>query len=350
MSKNLARILGKTEDELRKKISALEEKCGYPSEDVRLLAENKQRLRAKTAQLGLDPDDTSDEELYHALRARFERDSDMLDKALAVNEHSKFDERLAKAAQLVSHCTRADDMWVIKNSVAKSALAKNPPKQVAKRLNYRSAASMIKREDAAEVFLAATVVESATWQKNITKLTGKLSHSQFELRPIRIINLKPERWGGVEISNSPVVSDKHIGALAVWPSDDLADASLLCLMLLLLEGIRSLNPDGYGEALDELNPALRWWADAGHLISDGDQPVSLNIRDVSLNHLRNNELQEAVRHHSARSLWGELTARYQKISESLAEKVPNIQYDFGQREPAKLPTSAELAEEFATKE
>src|SRR5947208_2061243 len=104
MSKTLARLLGKSEKEVVAAISKLEALCGYPSEDVRLLAENKQKLRAKTMQLGLDPDDTTDEELYYALLGRFSRDSQTIDKALGVNDSTKLDERIDKAIQLVNHC------------------------------------------------------------------------------------------------------------------------------------------------------------------------------------------------------------------------------------------------------
>src|SRR3989344_1896772 len=146
MSKNLARLLAREETEITKSIAKLEELCGFPSEDVRLLAENKQKLRAKVHQLGLDVDDTTDQELYHALRARFERDSQMLDKALGVDSGTKLEERINKAVQLVNHCASTDEVWVVKNLVAKSTLTKLPPKHVAKVLHYRSIASMIKRQ------------------------------------------------------------------------------------------------------------------------------------------------------------------------------------------------------------
>jgi hypothetical protein len=350
MSRNLAKLLAQEETALRKVLSKLEEKCGFPSEDVRLLAENKYLLRSKIGQLGLDADDTTDEELYQALRGRFERDFKMLDKALGVDGGTKLDERLNKAAQLVNHCAATDEMWVVKNSAARSALAKIPPKHVAKQLSYRSVASMIKREDTAEIYLAGSLIESLSWQKNIAKHLSKLNASNYELRPIKIVNLRLERWNGADGPVSHLVIDKHSGAVAVWPSEDLKNASVLCLTLLLLAGIQSLNPSGYNEALHELSPALRWWADTEHLIADGEQPVSLNIKDVSLNHLKNHELTDAIRHHGAHSLWSELTTRYQKISESLSDRIPDIQYNFSQGERLKLPTSAELAEEYAKAE
>ena len=147
-----------------------------------------------------------------------------------------------------------------------------------------------------------------------------------------------------------VVVNKQIGSVAVWPSKDLNQASVLCLTLLLLEGVRSLNPSGYSEAIHELSPSLSWWADTEQLISDGEQPVSLNLKDVSLNHLNGNEVEEAVRHHGTRSLWAELTNRYQKISASLSDNVPDLQYNFSGSKSASLPSSSDLAEEYVIAE
>ncbi|MBI4033584.1 hypothetical protein HY379_01155 [Candidatus Saccharibacteria bacterium] len=347
MSKTMSRLLAKSEDEVTKAVSKLEASCGYPSEDVRLLAENKGRLRHKIGQLGLDPDDTTDEELYHALRTRFERDSQMLDKALGVDEGTKLDTRIDKAIQLAGHCASTDEMWVVKSSIARSLLVKNPPKHIAKNLHYRSIASMIKREDVAGIFLAASVAESTSWCKSIAGQLAKLSAASFELRPLRIINLRPERWGDAQSLTPHVVYDEKMGAVAIWPSEDLRNTSVLSLTLLLLEGLHNLNPSGYREALHELSPALRWWADAEQLISDGEQPVSLNLKDVSLNHLKKHDLAESARHHGARSLWEELTVRYQKISESLTDRLPDVEYNF---EQVKLPTSAELYEEYVQAE
>ena len=350
MSKNLARLLAKDENELTKSITKLEEFCGFPSEDVRMLAENKQKVRTKIQQLGLDANDTTDQELYHALRARFEKDSHMLDKALGVDGNTKFEERINKAIQLVNHCASIDEVWVVRNSVAKSALVKFPPKHVAKMLRYRSVASMIKRQDVAELYLLASVLESLTWQNNVAKHLSRLSVSQYELRPIKIVNITGKPWTKTSSPSSQVVLNKQLGILAIWHTEELTEVSVLCLTLLLLEGLRSLNPGGYKEAIHELSPSLSWWADTEQIISDGDQPVSLNIKDVSFNHLQGHEITEAVRHHGAHSLWSELNNRYRSISASLSDKVPDIQYNFSGDQPVRLPTSADLAEEYVTVE
>lgn len=352
MSKNLARLLSKPHEELGAALAKLEAVCGYPSEDVRLLAENKQKLRAKLSHLGLDPDDTTDKELYYALLARFERDSGILDRALGIHELSTFGERLDKADQLVSQSASVDEMWLLKNSVAKAILTATPPTRLIKKLHYRTVSSLIKREDIAEIYLAAAALESGTWQKNMNKQIAKQSSTDYELRPIKVLKLSPEAWADVKGPSSHLVSDSRIGAVAIWPTSELKNASILSLSLTLLSGVQSMNPDGYFESLHHLNPALSWWADNQYLVADGARPVSLNLKDVATNHLKRHDIKDATTHHGGHSLWHELEHRYQQISANLS----GLSVDFegnldGAGPPLRaLPMSSELATEYITVE
>jgi hypothetical protein len=346
VNKTLARLLGKPEAEIAKLISKLETSCGFPSEDVRLVAENKQRIRTKIAQLQLDPDDTTDKELYHALLARFEKDAQLLDKALGVDSTTGLSDRIDKAIQLVDYAAKVDDLWVPKTSVVKSALVKFPPKHVAKLLHYRSAKSLIKRENPAEIYLAGSVIESATWLKSINGHIIRLSNSFFKLEPVKIVNLESSRWEGFSGPSSYVVIGKPVGAVAIWPSKELQNAPVLSLTLLLLEAIRSLNPAGYSEVLHKLNPALSWWADGSFLISDGAKSVSFNIKDISLNYLESRELHESVSHHGAHDLYQQLTLRYRQILNTLSDFVGYVPDSLIDDNIVKVPTTRDLAEEY----
>jgi hypothetical protein len=64
MSKNLAHLLNQPEALVELAINKLEHLNGYESTDVRLLAEINNKVRTKTKELGLDPDDTTGPELY----------------------------------------------------------------------------------------------------------------------------------------------------------------------------------------------------------------------------------------------------------------------------------------------
>src|SRR5258708_3475023 len=74
MSNFLAELLGATEPLFSLSVKQLEEASVRPGADVRLLAEIVGKVRLKTKELGLDPDDTTGEELYHALINRIKKD------------------------------------------------------------------------------------------------------------------------------------------------------------------------------------------------------------------------------------------------------------------------------------
>ncbi|HZP55512.1 MAG TPA: hypothetical protein VFB03_01945, partial [Candidatus Saccharimonadales bacterium] len=134
MSKKIAHLLSRPESEVSSILSDLEKKSGYPSEDVRLLVENKHRLRTKLTQIGLDPDDTTDQELYYALFAKFQRDGELLDQSLGIDQATSINERINRAVQIVSKIAKKEELWVLKKTAAKKALLAIPPRQVAKKL------------------------------------------------------------------------------------------------------------------------------------------------------------------------------------------------------------------------
>lgn len=351
MSRALAKLLGKPEKEITSSIAQLEALSGYPSEDVRLLADNKQKQRLKIAQLGLDADDTTDEELHYALMSRFERDSLVIDKAMGVGEATGFDERLNKAIQLVGHCADVHDKWFLKNAVARKLLLQNPPKKTAKRLHYRSAPSLIKREDIGAIYLLAEEFESSTWRKANAKQIAKQSPSSYELRPIRIVKL-PAKITSLKTSDEAyTLSDVRLGVLAMRPSARLEKVSVLCLTLLLLSGLEEMDPEDYSESLYELSPSLRWWADAGCLISDGNRPVSFNLKDVAINQLHYHRLNDSSLKYGAQTLWRQLTMRYKQLATGLSEDVAEIEQGISaDHTESKLPMADELANEYITVE
>jgi len=51
---NLSNLLGVKEDLLNEAVARFEDLSGFPSEDIRLLAETERRVRQRTADLGLD--------------------------------------------------------------------------------------------------------------------------------------------------------------------------------------------------------------------------------------------------------------------------------------------------------
>ena len=346
MSANLAKMLGKPEAQVAKFIEQMEDKFCYPSHDVRLLAEIAQATKQKTAELGLDPQDTTGEELYHALRAKFARDSKQIDRAIGLNPSMDFERRAAKASQLLQHFHAQDELWVLKPTAAKALLRVCPPKKTMARLNFRSLESMLKRADIRQLLLVAPYLEPSAWKKTFAKYSASSSAADYELRPVNFVSLKSRLYQNAPGPSDFLAISKISGSVGLWPTQGLNRASGLHLILLLLSGLDELGIATGPEALASAHPALNWWAHTSHLVAlDDGHPISFNLKDVGLNYLNGADFSSAAAYHGAAALWAELMKRYAVGAELLLPELEAVV----QTSVSKLtvPTTAQLAEELA---
>lgn len=207
MSSFLADLLGATEPLFSLSVKQLEEASGRPGADVRLIAEIIGSVRLKTKELGLDPDDTTGEELYMALLNRIEKDDDHLVKQIGGKdpEDAKILMPLMKKAW--EKVDTPKSAWVLKHSVAKSMLKKLPPANIMKHLGYKSVDSMLKRENLNEIYGALRFAETPAWLNKFNHLYKSLTPSDFETRKIEIVIMPEERWG--EMTAEFIHKKKH---------------------------------------------------------------------------------------------------------------------------------------------
>jgi len=310
----LATVLGKTEHEVQEAVGKLEELCGYPSEDVRLLADAQHQLRTKIAQLGLDPDDTTGPELYHALLAKYSSDCAAIDRSLNINDQTSVSQKLAKVKDLLNHTMQLHGVWVLKPTVAKKLLLANPPKKLMKQLNYRSAASLVKHQNPAELILAAEQLESTTWNKTFKTKVAHLSSTDFELRLPQTFNLSP-KLASSSLAGQVIVS-QLAGAVTIWPGG--ADLPSLTMALLLMDGLEQLGEQQAPQNLASAHIALRWWSGAEHLVFNADgQPISLNFKDVAANQLSGASYGDHLNQNGYQVLWSNLMNRYKNYVDEL---------------------------------
>ncbi len=344
----LAKLLDESEAEVSALIMNLEHRNGLPSHDVRHIAEVHQRVRSKLAELNLDPDDTTAQELYQALLIKFEADSRDFDAAFGMADEG-FNQKTAAAAKLLRASGRLPRLWALKNKAAKELLAGHAPKQVMKFLGYRSTASLLKRENITELFIAAQLLESDTWQKRQARLVSKLEPTAFELREMEIVELDYAKWSGVEAEGNVVVSDET-ASLALWPSEQTDQAPLLSISLLLIETLQSYGGQKL-EAADILpaDSIVSWWNDMDHLIADLDGGrVSLNLHDVGGNWLGGSDFENRSLRKARSSYWHRLIEKYDNqddvealFDDTVLRKVRQLKF--------KAPQPAfeyELAEDF----
>ncbi len=222
MSRLLSELLGAAEPMFTGTVQQLERLSGSPNIDVRLTAEIATKVRQKTRELGLDPKDTTAKELYHALQGLVQIHDNFLVKALGGSDPTDVADLLPRIIRKVESLPQTKRCWVLKHSVAKRLLKEMPPKQVMKHLGHRSIDSMLKRENIDELFVALQLAQSPAWLLRFTASYKKLQPSDFETRPISIVQLSPKRWQALgqeyaEQKRHAITYVKELGVIAVLP-------------------------------------------------------------------------------------------------------------------------------------
>lgn len=304
MSNALSKLLDQPEEIIKQAVTRLEAKNGWPSHDVRATAENIQKVRSKISQLGLDPNDTTAAELYHALLIKFQNDARRFDEHFG-SHGQEYDQKIQKAVELVSTNSVLPDRWVLKTTAAKQLLRQHPPKRVMKQLGYRSVDSFVKREDTAEIYLAIEIIETDSWNKAHFKLASHLPTTAFERRILKLQALS-SRWGG--LSNDEIyVASGDYGVLGLLPSEEVMEMPLLGLVALLLDEAGAKTSE-----TAKLSPTAAWWAETDELIAGlNDASVSLNLKDICLNHVAGAEVEEHHKATAQRHFWQELVSHYE---------------------------------------
>lgn len=195
MSKMLSELLGATEPMFTLALQQLEEASGAPSVDIRLTAEIMGKVRLKTKELGLDPDDTTGKELYFGLLNLIEKQDEHLVKQIGGTDSSDAMALMPLMRKAWEDVKTNKSCWVLKHSVAKAMLKKMPPKAIMKHLGYRSVDSMLKRENIAEIYGALRFAEDPKWLNAFDATYKKLQPTDFETRQIEIVEMPMDRWG-----------------------------------------------------------------------------------------------------------------------------------------------------------
>lgn len=372
MSRVLAGLLQKPEQQVTAAIAKLESLSGYTSEDVRLLAEVRQKLRLKTAQLGLDPDDTTAAELYQAAQAK------LADDLRHINGTLKDDDLLTQLVDIFNDAPLERRVWALKQTVVRKMLRANPPKRLMRALSYRSVESLLKREHPALLVGGALRVESQVWQNKFWRQLSQVAAADFEDRQLRMVPTAAKRWAEVVPRGTFITLVPQLGAAVVWPPSESvakAGAGLVVIMLQAAESLRdygsrlklcqfdphlgktaaglwrrgdlqdlatgplklswqsirhhvSRQPEGLGQlgphmrtedlhchsaaaAAAQLWPRLAWWAGAEHLAAHSSHSVvSLNLSDAIHNYVAGARFGRQTAANFQQSLWDKLAGRY----------------------------------------
>jgi hypothetical protein len=353
MSKSLAKLLDMPHYKLAKIIDKFESISGNGSEDIKLLVENQHLLRQKIASLGLDPEDTNDQELQQALNNKLRTDLDCIHKNLDITRHKSSAEVAAKILALAECCSGDQPVLTIKNASARRLLKNNPPKRLMKILNYRGLESMLKREDAGKLFSLLPAAESSKWNDNLAKQLKKLNRSDYETKAVKFIKIDFGDSETTRVTYVPLMGtvvllpgkDLHKRALEaayqMLQAEELLQADTFYLKSHLLAGdfaartilvfsseeppqvkiaghdfikwhhLKDLFTNSVSslERLAKTDPALEWWRQAACLGQAKDKVVSLNLGDA-FKHLHYGQSAGEISFNLQESLKAGLIKRY----------------------------------------
>ena len=306
LTKYLARILKTGEAVFLRRITKLEQATLQTGVDIRITNEIRAGVHTKLAELGLDPLDTTANELFHALKLKVLADENKIKTILGVKDMAKSVEILTAVAKFLQPYADKQEVWSIKKSSLRRMLQTAKMTKTMKVLHYRSESSLLKRESVLELYATAMLVEGETFRQKILQSMKKMRPSDFEQRPVELICFSAKRWALIaEImkkQTSPVFSLPEVNALIVIPVNISGTQGLALLaMSLILKEIRHIKQHAAYIKLRTLDPHLhnhmQTIAQHGHI------PVfTLHNEQIYWHHMhrligRSKSLQEALGPH-----------------------------------------------------
>ncbi len=263
MTRFLSEALQAEEPYFRLGLRRLEEARGNPNDDIRFSAQVRRGVQEKMRALGLDPHDTTPEELYHFLQERMRADDARLTRRLrtvSATHVSAEGDVVAGMAYALKRLPDSRSCFALKNSSLRAIFKKTPPKKAMKQLGYRSMDSFLKHEAPASVLAAAWLTEGITWQHRLLEHYKHLSPGDFESREISIVSPSSGRWrkfAGSKVAERRhnIISLKEAGTLVLLPFTDSApDGVVTASLALALHELNQIRAGGTFLKLCQVRP------------------------------------------------------------------------------------------------
>lgn len=259
MTRLLSELLDAREPTFRLNVRELERASGNPSADIRLSTEILQQVQSKLRELGLDPQNTTGEELYAALQTRLLGDEQRLRQHLGLEESTSSVEVLSAVEKFVQSLDVPRSCFALRTSVAKRLLQAVPPKKSMKHLGYRSLDSMLKHEPLPQLFTAAALYEPAHWHKALMEKYRQLRPSDFETRRISLFYPTSKRWEALAEEFAATrrhtsIAFKELGAIVVLPVQAKLPAMAITTTLLLLDSMNDIRCSSAFLKLQQVKP------------------------------------------------------------------------------------------------
>ena len=252
-------MMGVAEPALRSQLQKLEQAAGLPGADIRLLMEIMNETRAKIRELGLDPRDTTGQELYRALTNRLARDEIQVRAALNMRADGSAEAVLQAVTNYLGKLKLPTQTFVVKQTVMRTLLKKLQPKTTMKKLGYRSLDSMVKHEPAAQLLAAVSMLEPPEWQQRRLDAYKKLKSRDFEVKKISFLMPSSKQWPAIAAnytsrSKHNLLAVPELGAVVLLPLEHDLPGLAITTLLLSVNTINDMRSLGSYLKLQQVRP------------------------------------------------------------------------------------------------
>ena len=279
MSRVLAQLMGASEPAFKAQLMRLEKAAGMPGTDIKLMMEIVNETKAKVRELGLDPHDTTGKELYAALQSRLLKDEIQARAGLNVRADNSPEAILQAVRKHLERLKLPTETFVVKQSAMRAVLKKLQPKATMKKLGYRSLDSMLKHEPVAQTLAAASLIESADWQKKRIEAYKKLKTKDFEARKVSFLVPTAKLWPEVatEITEQykhHMINVPELGAVVLLPLEKDIPGLAITTMLLAVNSINDMRSLGSYLKLQQVRP------DFGQVFAETMQQEPMTVAEL----------------------------------------------------------------------
>lgn len=280
MSRVLAQLMGIAEPTFRAQLQELERAAGMPGADIRLMVEIMQETRSKMCELGLDPHDTTGQELYAALKARLLQDEVQVRAGINMRADGTPEAVLQAVRKRLEKLDLHTHTFVVKQAVLRTMLKKLQPKATMKKLGYRSMDSMIKHEPVAQLLAAASMIESADWQRRRLEAYKKLKSSNFEVKKACFFAPTSKQWPKIaaeytETTKHNIITVPELGSVIFLPITHELPALAITSILLAVQGLNDMRSLGSYLKLQQVRP------DFGQAFAEAIQHEPMTVAELA---------------------------------------------------------------------
>ncbi len=202
-------------------LAELERRTGKKGADIKLAAEMAEKAGRACRELGL-PAGYTGPRLYSALTAKVREQDSHLAQTVGGRDPEDTAELIPKLIRRLELVQMPRDCFALKHEVAARMLTERPPEELMKFLGYDDSATMVAKENLAELFIAIRFTEGPEWLNQFNTVYDSLTGDDFEVRPIQLVRFDKQKWGDIaahfiEKKKHLNTHSKEMGVVAILP-------------------------------------------------------------------------------------------------------------------------------------